>query len=238
MIKQITFIFTLLLLSVSVSFPQKETVSAKDNLVEQLFEKTAEIFPAQEFSRIFESMNEAQRAKMEKDLNEGLTVKIENSALTPAQKAEIKQKIPDLTQRFSEIVKEIVVGSFKIDAWVDRSFRQNYSGLTTSELKQLNSYFKTKEGRIVSAVLRKFVIAGIHEEEAESEKNDEITLERFMKKPFGKKFFTLLTDQILADVVIATNEWSEQLQNEIEREMRSGRVKALVEEFLSTNEIA
>lgn len=241
MTKRIVLVFLIILGLAQFSFSQNTSAETKEELVKQLVAQTAEIFPAQEIVKIFNDLNEKQRGEMEKELKDSLTNKIDKSSLTSSRKIEIKEKIPNLIKRYSEVINGIVTKDFKVETWVENAFNKHYLGsFSIGELKELNDYFKTQEGEEIINLFNKTIISGMQEKEEELEvpEEDAIVMAKFLQNSFGEKFSEILMENVFADIMGQIDHWSNQFTKDFEKEVESGSIKDLIDEFLSANQIA
>lgn len=236
--KQKTLFIILILLSLTqLSYGQKPISPTKKKLVAQLITKTSEIFPVEAFETIFQKTNEEKSFDLEKDLTEMITSKVDTDENLSAQrKAEVKAKIPELTQNLAGLAKELIGQGFDVKIWIDEAFNKHYGeSFTVAELQKLNTYFQTTTGKKTVKLFHGLILGGIKGDDKEPDGATIIQMETFLKTPVGEKFFNVLLENIFKEISGKTDLWSKEVIRNIEKSMSSGEMKRLVEEFLAKN---
>lgn len=236
--KKRIFIISLILLGLAnLSFGQTSVSPSKKKLVADLTVNTSGIFPADKIDEVFKEVQAEKMAETAKRITDTIAAKIEaNDKLTAQEKAEIKARIPELSQKLSKLAMDFMVKDFTIKKWTNSAFQKYYSSeFTNSELRQLNTYFKTASGKQIAKIFKTLIIGGITDEkEIPNAKNDAL-MESFMKKPFAEKFFDVLLKNIVAEVMEKTDDWSKKALTEIDKSLENGEMKKLLEDFIAVN---
>lgn len=236
--KKRVFIISLILLSLAnFNFGQTSVSPTKKKLVNDLTASTSQIFPADKIDSLFKEVQAEKMAETAKGITDTISVKIDASEkLTAQEKAEIKTKIPELSQKLSKLAMGFMGKDFSVKIWTNSAFQKYYSSeFTNSELRQLNTYFKTANGKQIAKIFKTLIIGGITDEkETPNAKNDAL-MESFLKKPFAEKFFDVLLGNIVTEVMGKTDAWSKKALKEIDKSLETGEMKKLLEDFIAAN---
>lgn len=232
------FIISLILLGLaSITFGQKTVSPAKKKLVADLTAKTSAIFPAETIDTLFKDVQAERMAETAKGITDSLVAKIDsNNKLTAQEKDEIKSKIPALSKKLAELSMNFIGKDFTIQNWVNESFQKYYSTkFTTTELRQLNTYFQSGNGKQVVQIFKTQIIGGITDDKKTSNAKDDALMENFLKKSFAQKFFNVLLENILEEVMQKTDAWGKKALRELDKSLDNGEMKRLLEDFIITN---
>lgn len=232
------FIISFILLGLTgLANGQKTIPAAKQKLVSELIVRTSAIIPSETIDSLFIEVQMERAGEMEKGITNTIVAKIDASdKLSAQEKADIKAKVPELSQKLAYLSKDYIGKGFNVKKWIDDAFQKNYSGkFTISELRQLNAYFQTADGKKVVKLFRRLIIGEITDEKKDSDAKTDILMEKFLKKPFAEKFFNVLLENIFGEVIIKTDAWSKNALRKIDKSMENGEMKKLLEEFIVAN---
>lgn len=236
--KKRIFIISLILLSLAnFTFGQSSVSPTKKKLVANLTASTSQIFPADKLDSIFKEVQAEKMAETAKGITDSIAAKIDSSnKLTAQEKAEIKTKIPELGHKLSKLAMDFMGKDFSVKNWTNSAFQKYYSSeFTNSELRQLNIYFKTANGKQIARLFRELIIGGITDEKEKPTAKNDALMENFLKKPFAEKFFDVLLKNIVAEVMEKTDAWSKNALKEIDKSLENGEMKKLLEDFIAVN---
>lgn len=236
--KKRIFIISLILLGLAnFSFGQTSLSPTKKKLVADLLASTSEIFPADKIDEVFKEVQAEKMAETAKGITDTIAVKIDsNDKLTLQEKAEIKAKVPELGQKLTKLAMDFMSKDFTIKAWTNSAFQKYYSSeFTNSELRQLNTYFKTPNGKQVAKIFKDLIIGGVTDKKEKPNAKNDALIESFLKKPFAEKFFDVLLKNIVADLMGKIDVWSKKALNDIDKSLENGEMKKLLEDFIAVN---
>jgi t-SNARE complex subunit (syntaxin) len=237
MIKRILLILLILMGLSQGLFGQKPVSATKNKLVAKLISQTSEIIPSELFETVLQKTNDAKMSELAKDLAEKLNSTIDSeTVLSEQKKTDLKAKIPEFSQHLAQVAKELIAKKFFIKSWISESFQNHYSkGFTTVELQKLNAYFETQNGKETVKLFNQ-LIGGISTgKTAEPDSKTADQMGEFLKTPIGEKFFKLILEKVLDDIVKKIDAWGKQVLQDINESMTSGEIKRLMTEFIEQN---
>jgi len=232
------FIISLLLLGlVQFSFGQKTVSPAKKKLVSELITKTGSIFPTDVFENLFKNVQTEKLDKTEKDLAEMFYAEVDKTGtMTTEEKTAAKSKVPEFSKKLSQLFEEIMVKDFSVRSWVNDAFQKHYSNkFTVAELRQLNAYFQTENGKNTVQLFNQMIVGGINRDQTEPDEKTTMRMANFLKTPVGQKFFNVLLENIFAEISAKTDDWGQKMTRDIEKSMENGKMRRLFEEFVAAN---
>lgn len=232
------FIIPLILLGlVNFTFGQDTVSPTKKKLAANLTLTTSEIFPADKLDSLFKDVQAEKMAETAKGITDTVAAKIDsNDKLTAQEKADIKAKIPELSQKLSQLAMDFMGKDFSVKNWTNSAFQKYYSSkFTNSELRQLNTYFQTANGKQVVQIFKTLIIGGITDEKETPDAKRDALMENFMKKPFAEKFFNVLLGSIVDEVMQKTDAWGKKALKDIDKSLENGEMKKLLEDFITAN---
>ena len=235
--KKLLFVSLILLIFGNAAYGQKGITPAKKKLAAELTAATANIFPAEKFNQLFIRAQTEKFGETEKQIVDSISGKIDSSEnLTTEEKDSIKAKLPDLSRKLMKISGGIMSKDFLIKNWADEAFKKHFAeGFTISELRQLNTYFRTKVGSNTAKLFNELIIGGIDEENTKPSDETISQMQEFLKKRVGQKFFNLLLEKIFKDIMQKTDAWAKFALKEIDRSLESGEMRSLLNDFISAN---
>lgn len=237
MTKKILFISLILLSFTQFLVAQKPVSPTKKKLVSELVAKTSAIFPSDEFVELYRKILEEKSAKTETEITAMIVSNVDATpTMTEQEKVAAKAKIPELSKKISEVSKAIISKDFLIKEWVNESFQKHYPAkFTVAELRQLNQYFQTENGKSMVENFKFFIIGGLKDKNVEPDEKTLAKMGNFLKTRIGNKFFNILLENIFSDINSKTDAWGDNIIKELEKSMNKGEMKRLFEEFVSKN---
>jgi hypothetical protein len=232
------FIISLVLLGlVQLSFGQKAASPAKQKLVSQLVQSTAQIFPFEQFEDGFQKASQIITADFEKDITEQVRQKIESMGdLSEPEKAGLKSRAPEVAQAFRKLIDNWMMKDFQMKKWVNESannhFKQKFSVV---ELQKLNSFLKSSGGRLTLSAMRNVISHEFKEtstktNSVEAEKFEKIA-EEFSKTRLGAKFLQIVIEDIFTDVQKNIDRWEAIVFGNIDSPATEKEFDRLLNEF-------
>lgn len=208
--------FVLILVGLTqISFGQqiskkgKTTTTSKNVLVSNLINETKEIYPMDEIKRMVHSVYDKFQKGVEENIEELLTEigkGLEKDEKIPLEVRQslinsIKEKLPELKNKTAKKVEKWIFDEvFILPVLFNDSFKEVYeTKLTEVELKKLNAFFKTVDGKRYTEKLNYFILASLKKEESESLRTD-ILKQKFNHTQLGKKFTEIISQDLSAKI--------------------------------------
>ncbi len=235
MFKKLIIIAVVIVGLMQVSLAQKEVSPAVKKLAAQLAVNTVDLFPIQIFENTLITKIKEASIEIEASINNKLTEQLEQSNLTAEKKSEIKLKIPVFAQSLSQKTLGFIERDFKVRSWAKKSLEKQYSKqFVLVELKRLNTYFKTENGKLFIKVFNEKVSNGINGKDSETKSDDEELFLKFataVKMSTFDKFTDGLIKNVMEDITVSIDNWGKQMMINLQKET-AGNIKNEIETFI------
>lgn len=235
MFKKLVIVSIVIVALMQISFAQKAASPAVKKLATQLSVNTVDLFPIQIFENTLRTKNKEAAIEIEASINGKLTEQLEQSNLTEEKKSEIKLKIPDFAKSLSQKTLGIMERDFNVKSWATKSLEKQYSmQFTLVELRRLNTFFKTKNGKAFIKAFNEKVSDGINGKESEIGADGEELFMKFataVKMPTFEKFTDKLITNVMDDITASIDNWGKKMLLNIQKET-DGNLKNEIETFI------
>ncbi len=241
MTRKILFISLIVLGLAQFSFGQQKVQSTKKKLVTNLVTATEKFFPYQQFDSTFQNMITTITGKFERDIGKEVTDKIDsNKNLESAKKIELKSKVPALMQDVAKFLNVMIGKKFKLKVWVSESSTNHFTrNFTTAELRQLTTFFNSPSGKIAILSFNQTLARGIEDEpsavNSNAEKDFVKNTAKILRTSAGKKFFNIITENVMQDVNTQIDLWGNEFMKDIDNSFAKGELNRMLLDFLGEN---